>query len=773
MSTQGTIMAPKTHNAGAMASSVSAWLFVALLAFVALTKFKAPEPVPASAPPTEFSAERALTHIGVIATAPHPVGSHANDAVRKYLLAQLLSLGLSPQVFNETGVRKFGNSVIITQTHDILGRLPGVQSSGTIMLMAHYDSTPLAPGAADDGAGVAAILESLRALRASSPLKNDLIVLLTDGEEAWLAGAEAFATGHPWIKDVSLIMNFEARGNRGPSMLFETSSGNSSLIEATAHFASHPIGSSLFSSLYKLLPNDTDFTIFRPYRIPGLNFAFGENLEAYHSGLDSTRNLSLASLQHHGSYALELTQHFGQINLSQLKERNHDDIFFDWLGSSMITYSESWVLPGELLVTLLLLSGIVLNIRRSHIRISRTMLAFLPCIAILMAVPAVLAAMQWLFSSLLGRRIIVGDSSANSYLLTGLVLLGLCTAALLFVGFRKRFNLLELSISGLIIVTILSWPLSLLLPGGSYVLFWPLLLATLGLVATTFTNRETQPGAQAVANISGIAATILLFTPLIYLLYIFLTLQLTTVVAIGLLLGLFFVIAFPFLNIAITHRRWYIAVLFLFVGACVSFGIAAALSHYSAQYPRRDTMLYSMDADNHRAIWISYDRSLDPWTAQFFSNGKPETRPMPQYLAGSDRPVLSAPAAPLELNPPIAEIQTDEKERDIRKIRMNVKSQRNARVLRLAFLKDVQILSIKIGTREISVGQNSTPASITLLGMGHQGADLELAIRASDKISFWLTDQSSGFPLPIKERPADIIANGGSDTTLICRKYLW
>jgi hypothetical protein len=772
MSTQGTTMAPKARNVSAMAGPVLAWLSVLLLVFLALTKLKAPAPAPATAPPNEFSAERGLIHIRAIAAGSHPIGSDANDAVRKYLLAQLSSLGLNPQIFDGTGVRRSGSAVIIARTHDILGRLPGVASSGAIMLMAHYDSVPLAPGAADDGAGVAAVLESLRALRAEPPLKNDLIVLFTDGEEAGLLGAEAFATGHPWIKDVSLIMNFEARGNRGPSMLFETSPGNSFLIEATAHFASHPIGSSLFYSLYKLLPNDTDFTIFRPFRIPGLNFAFGENLEAYHSGLDTAQNLSPASLQHQGSYSSELTRHFGQIDLSHLKESMHDDVFFNWVGSSMITYSESWVLPGELLVTLLLVSGIVLSIRRSQVRIGRTMLAFLSCIAILLVVPAVLAAVQWLLSWLLAGRIIFGDSLANSYLLAGLVLLGFCTAGALIVGFQKRLNLLELSLAGLIIVALLSWPLAFMLPAGSYVLFWPLLLMTLGQVAIAFTNRVS-PCAQAVASIPGTAITILLFTPLIYVLYIFLTLQLITIVAIGFLLGLFFVIASPFLSIAIYHRRWYIAVLLLFVGACTSFGIAATLSHYSAQYPRRDTLLYSMNADNHTAVWISYDRSLDPWTAQFFPNGKPETRLMPEYLAGSDRPVLSAPASPLELDSPIAEIKTDEKERDIRKIRMNIRSQRNARVLRLTFLKDVEILSIKIGTREISVGHNAAPASITLLGMGDQGADLELAIRASDKISFWFTDQSSGFPAEIKPRPADIIAGAGSDSTLICRKYSW
>lgn len=324
------------------------------------------------------------------------------------------------------------------------------------------------------------------------------------------------------------------------------------------------------------------------------------------------------------------------------------------------------------------------------------MLAFLPSIAILLAVPAVLAAVHWFFSKLIAGHIIFGDSPTNSYFLAGLVLLGFCTASVLFVGFRKRYTLQELSISGLIIVVILSWPLAFMLPGGSYVLFWPLLLATLGLMAITFTNKAVQPGAQAVTSIPGTAITVLLFTPVIYLLYIFLALQLITVIVVGFLLALFFVIAFPLMDIAIFHRGWYIAILLLFIGAFTSFVIAATLFHDSAQYPHQDTMLYSMNADNDSTVWISYDRSLDPWMAQFFPNGRAEARPVPEYLAGSNRPVFSASASPLDLSPPIAELKTDEKERDIRKIRINIRSQRNAKVLRLAFSKDVQVASVKI-----------------------------------------------------------------------------
>jgi hypothetical protein len=54
--------------------------------------------VPESAPPTEFSAVRAMRYIREIARAPHPVGSADHARVRDYLLHQLTALGLEPTV---------------------------------------------------------------------------------------------------------------------------------------------------------------------------------------------------------------------------------------------------------------------------------------------------------------------------------------------------------------------------------------------------------------------------------------------------------------------------------------------------------------------------------------------------------------------------------------------------------------------------------------------------------------------------------------------------
>ena len=402
------------------------WAFIIALAIVSIRALHAPPPLPATAPENEFSAERALIHVREIATVPHPLGSPADAAARNYLVAQLTHLGLQPQIFSSLGVDPTARLIIAGKTNDIVGRLPGTASGPAIILMAHYDSVYRAPGAGDDASGVASILEILRAIKHGPPIQRDIIVLFTDGEEAGLLGAEAFAHAHPWMKDAGLILNFEARGNRGPSLLFETSQNNRPLIEAVAHVAPYPIGSSLFYELYKILPNDTDFTVFRPAGIPGLNFAFGEGLEAYHSPLDTPDHLSLASLQHHGSYGLALTRHFGQLDLAALRNPQGDDVFFDWFGSRLVAYSQRWVLPGQILITLLFAMALLLAFRRPEFSKKRFFLGLLACLAILILLVAAVAAVWWLISFVLAGRRVIGDCPSNLLLLSALMLFGAC-----------------------------------------------------------------------------------------------------------------------------------------------------------------------------------------------------------------------------------------------------------------------------------------------------------------------------------------------------------
>jgi hypothetical protein len=72
-----------------------------LAAFVALswTLQQPPTPVPASAPPTAFSAQRAYADLQRIAgDEPTPIGSVGSDAVRDHLMASLSAAGFSVEV---------------------------------------------------------------------------------------------------------------------------------------------------------------------------------------------------------------------------------------------------------------------------------------------------------------------------------------------------------------------------------------------------------------------------------------------------------------------------------------------------------------------------------------------------------------------------------------------------------------------------------------------------------------------------------------------------
>ncbi|MES2575523.1 MAG: M20/M25/M40 family metallo-hydrolase, partial [Bacteroidota bacterium] len=226
---------------------------------------------------SEFSAKRALEQVKNISEQPHYTGSENHDAVANYLVNELQNMDL------ETSIQEgfsFSDRGTLTKCKNILARIKGTNNSKALLLLSHYDSTPHSGsfGASDAGSGVATILESIRAFTYNKKHhKNDIIILFTDAEELGLNGAALFVSQHQWAKEVGLVLNFEARGTSGSSiMLMETNSGNAGLVKEFASAnVKYPVSNSLMYSIYKMLPNDTDLTIFRENgNIQGYNFAF-------------------------------------------------------------------------------------------------------------------------------------------------------------------------------------------------------------------------------------------------------------------------------------------------------------------------------------------------------------------------------------------------------------------------------------------------------------------------------------------------------------------
>jgi hypothetical protein len=331
------------HCAGACAT-VLLLLIIVLVGGLAIRQLDPPHAVPKNAPISEFSSARAMAHLHVIAKKPRPQGSAEHSAVRNYISQQLSSVGVAPQI-QRTAITTQDRKGIITfaTVENIVAKLAGTGGGKSLVLASHYDSVPASPGASDDGAGVAAMLETLRALRNRPALKNDIIFLFTDGEEAGLLGAKAFVAEHSLALNVGAVLNFEARGSSGPAIMFETNNGNDWLITELAQVTPHPIANSLAQDIYKLLPSDTDFSVFKDAGWAGFNFAYISGLEHYHTMLDSLENIDERSLQHQGTYALALSQRLGNMDLSKKSESN--SIYFNLAGWGLVHYSNRWTKP--------------------------------------------------------------------------------------------------------------------------------------------------------------------------------------------------------------------------------------------------------------------------------------------------------------------------------------------------------------------------------------------------------------------------------------------
>ena len=228
--------------------------------FAAVAGLRPPPAVPDTAPPAEFSADRALKYVKNLASKPHPISSAAHDEVREAIIGLWKTLGFDPEV--QTAVLIDGRRGEAAKIANVLARLKGTEAGKAVMLVAHYDSVPLSFGAADDASGVAVLLETARALKAGPAPKHDVVFLVTDGEELDLLGARAFVREHPWAADIGLAVNFEARGTSGPSIMFETSRGNGPLVRAFAASAPRPQATSFAITVYRRMPNGTDLSVF-------------------------------------------------------------------------------------------------------------------------------------------------------------------------------------------------------------------------------------------------------------------------------------------------------------------------------------------------------------------------------------------------------------------------------------------------------------------------------------------------------------------------------
>jgi len=555
---------------------------------------------------SEYSTKRALEKVKVISENPHFLGSDNHKIVGDYLVKELQSLGLEVKVQEGTTFSDWGN---LTKSKNILARIKGSDSSKALLLLSHYDSAPhsYSHGASDDASGIATILEGVRAFLANkTPHKNDIIILFSDAEELGLNGAALFVTQSNWAKEVGLVLNFEARGSAGPSyMLMEVNKGNANMVkEFTAANPSYPVSNSLMYSIYKMLPNDTDLTVFREQgKIQGFNFAFIDHHFNYHTAQDDIDHLSPKTMEHQGTYLVPLLNYFSNSDLSTLQS-NDDYVYFN-TPFKFVSYPFSWVFPMVLIAAFLFIFLVFIGLGKRVLVFSemgKGFLIFLGAILVL----GITTFFGWKLLLQIYPQyndILQGFTYNGHDYIGAFVFLSLAISFLFYSNSNSENKTENYSIAPLVTWILINFAIAFYLPGAGFFII-PLFCSLFMLAYFVITQKTN-----LLLNLILSIPSLIILVPFITMFPIGLGLKILTgsailtVLVFGLLLPIFGL--FP-------RKGFWALVLFL---VSIGFFIKASFnSGYDVGTAKPNSLLYIYNADSKKAVWATYDLNLDSWT---------------------------------------------------------------------------------------------------------------------------------------------------------------
>jgi hypothetical protein len=789
-------------------------LAAALIAATLIAWFsdKTPEPRGADTPPDAFSAARAMADVRAIGSVPHPIGSAANQAARDYLLRRMTELGLAPDIHRDASFfsRERGGRLYVGggTVENIVGVLPGRDRAGpALALMAHYDSVPGSPGAADDAAGVASILETVRAIKARGVPARDVIVLITDGEEAGLLGAQAFFQRDPLAKRIGFLINTESRGGGGRAQMFQTGVASGGAVAIVKQNGLNPQASSLTGYIYEHMPNDTDFTVSRRAGVDGLNYAFIGRQFDYHAASSTPENLDKGTLQDMGQQVLA---NAGAIAFAPtLPAKTPNPVYSQLLGGITVAYPP--IVGWLVLVVAAALTGLALMRARR--------LDPFPWMDVLHGVGAALFAVVGAASVLHFARLATGADIGfleQRFLLAqvtrweiAVVLLGLgfliFAAAELARG-RRSVAILPLLAGvgscafggldkiglglglGAAVLAVLAYgrPVSragawtgvlavgfalavaaqALAPPAAFILAWPLAAVSLAAVATAMGARKDMTA----LAVLGVLAALVLGWIGGFAHGVYLSLDLVELMALPVLLAALIVWPLAQPEEGAPPARLVGPIL---LAAGVAMLIAVRLSNpYDARYPQASYVGYQVDQDTGQAWRISVAPELSKWSEAVLKDGGGALTKLKYWTF---RKPVDAAAAPFIQEPP--PVLTFAKDADGR-LRLHAVPPPGARELRLRLSPNTAVTIEEM---------NGVPGKLVLKPGGETliswsatplGFDIVMRAAAPGAIDVGYSATLERWPAgvtPLPKRPPDVMAFDTSDSTYVVgsRRFSW
>ncbi|MDX1932199.1 MAG: M28 family peptidase [Capsulimonadales bacterium] len=723
-----------------------AWAVLLSLLLLTLFLMSPPRAQSDSAAADRFSATRAMETVRALAQVPHPPGTREHDRVRDEIVARFRALGCETQVQKSIVVRDFDYCLKAATTENIIAYLPGYRDSDRLLLLtAHYDSHGIGPGAGDDAAGVAALRETARALLNDSPSDIPVAFLITDAEEQGLLGARAFVENaarfengrfDPRKRDI-IALNFEGRGAGGPVFMFETGNGNRSLIDALAA-TPRPSANSLMYALYRLLPNDTDLTVLKQAGMRGMNFAFADRWAHYHTALDRPEGLDPRSLQHHGEYAVSLVR---RLRNDWPRAGAEDAIYFDLFGRVLIRYP-------TYVSYLLALIGVGLYAEAFRRRKGRNSVppGFTVGIGVFfltLVLGGLLGYLVTLAMTPFRQGTPYEDTHAPRWFEGAFFCLVFGAILAVWLPLLRRHSTIGLSLGALLGWLLLLIVTTLLLPGASYLFFWPLFF-----VLPALLWRDTPPA----PVILGAIPTVILYTPIWH--------GLALMLGFGNPPALGVTLAFVFAPLLPTLR----AVVGLHVLSPVAFAVCGVLlfvvGGVRSNGPRTNTLFFAQDTDSNAAFWATHEEKDDRWLSEFLG-GSAERREGRYFYPWLEKPLRTASAPPQTL-PPLSVTRNGDT--------LTVRSARSPQEIILSSDRPIRRATVAGRTFDL----RNRPFCLRFLAPPDDR--VTLTVEAEPDTLFTLTEYTFGLPYPVPPRPAHRIAAPVSpltDTTLTRRTLRW
>jgi hypothetical protein len=698
-----------------------------------------PSPPP-TASATSFDANRAVARLERVLgdQRPHPVDSDAGDAVRDRLIAELRAVGLNPRITDDFACNgRRGAAVACARVRNLVATI-GPAEGRHLLLVSHYDSTPAGPGAADDGIGVAAMLEVASLLRGQR-LTRPVTFLFDEGEEAGLLGARAFLEHDPLASRVHFAVNLESRGVTGPAIMFETSRPNGAAIALYRAAVSRPLANSLSTDLYGLIPNSTDVAVLneRPWTI--LNFAVIGNETRYHSAGDDLAALDRRSVQHMGMQLEEVTREVAQ---GSAPAAAGERLYADIAGQVLIVLP---LLFGLVLLGILFLFFAVEGWRRRAI--ARPLLAMVSALvlsgALAFAGHSILSLIRagdyWRAYPLVATTAVYASALAA------------CATALLLVA--RTAERTRLRAAFWLFFTGLGGAICFVAPGAAIYFLLPPLVMALGMV-----GRRWTPKAEIVGAIGAAILLYATFGPAIALFE-----ELMSSGPIWMFGPLGAMIMLPIL-IELRPALSRLRTIFIVAGALdlaiLGWIVAGFTPAYSADKQQLFTIEYVWDATTNSARFaVNNDGASVPYDADWQRTELPYTT----------RRRWAAPAPALPIPTPTATVIAQRSVEGGRRLRLRLAAN-GAEAVALIAQRGANVRAAGAGATLQRFGVDQAHYYLRCAGRSCDGAELDLVIGGNQPVDFTIVGTRSGLPPQaaplVRARPEHARPQYGPDSTI-------